>query len=53
MINPLPNAPVTSEYGNRTLNGISNFHIGIDLGAPNGTPSALFFLSLGTELLKA
>lgn len=36
MLNPLPGSSVTSEYGNRTLNGAGNFHIGIDLGAPEG-----------------
>lgn len=36
-IKPVPGAKVSSGYGIRTLNGITAFHNGIDLAAPEGT----------------
>ncbi|MBE6650150.1 MAG: hypothetical protein E7613_02435 [Ruminococcaceae bacterium] len=38
MINPVPTAMVTSRYGGRILRGKSDFHHGLDLAAPTGTP---------------
>lgn len=32
------NGKITSGFGNRNLNGLPNFHNGIDIGVPNRTP---------------
>ncbi|MBD2060597.1 M23 family metallopeptidase [Oculatella sp. FACHB-28] len=40
LINPVPGAPVTSEFGPRRspCAGCSSYHRGIDFGVPDGTP---------------
>jgi murein DD-endopeptidase MepM/ murein hydrolase activator NlpD len=37
-VEPVPNARVSSAYGYRTMGGRGEFHPGIDLAAPYGTP---------------
>lgn len=38
---PVPDSiPVTSKFGLRVINGLPDFHPGVDFGAPAGTPVA-------------
>lgn len=38
MLHPLPGAPVTGDFGERTIQGKEDFHTGTDFGAASGTP---------------
>ena len=38
LVSPITVGNVTSDYGHRSLRGKANFHGGIDVGAPAGTP---------------
>ncbi|MEC7121333.1 MAG: M23 family metallopeptidase, partial [Pseudomonadota bacterium] len=37
-VEPVPNARLTSAYGYRTMGGRREYHSGVDLAAPTGTP---------------